>query len=360
MNDPSPAAAPFLFVTCQAGAEPPLKQELAGRWPEFRFAYSRPGFLTFKLPLDHALAEDFDLESVFARAYGFSLGEATGDTPETRAAEVWRLAAGREFARLHVWPRDEHPAGDHGFQPGLNDASRAVDAAIRAAAPVPMDPVTSPRLGERVLDVIQIRPEQWWVGFHAHGRGHLPWPGGLSSMELPAHAVSRAYLKACEALEWSRLPIARGDVCAELGASPGGASQALLDRGLSVLGIDPANIDPIVLANPKFTHLRKRSHEVRKREFRKVRWLLADMNVAPQYTLDAVEEIVKHEETNLRGLLLTLKLPEWKLAEDMPAWRERVKSWGFTKIAIRQLSNHRQELALAAWHGRAGREPRGR
>lgn len=350
MNDPTSSPA-FLFVTCQAGAEAPLKQQVASRWPEHRFAYSRPGFVTFKLPPAAPLAEDFDLESPLARAYGFSLGEVAAETLEARASAVWRLAAGRDFARLHVWPRDERPAGDHGYQPGHTPASREAEAALRAAAPSPVSEVSAPRAGERVLDVVLMREDQWWAGFHQHGAGHLPWPGGLSSLELPAHAVSRAYLKAAEALEWSGLPVSSGDTCAELGASPGGASQALLDRGLEVLGIDPAEIHPAVLAHPKFTHLRKRSHEVRRRDFRKVRWLLADMNVAPQYTLDAVEDIVRHPETNIRGVLLTLKLPEWKLLEDAPAWVERVRGWGYGQVALRQLGHHRQELALAGQRG---------
>ena len=43
----------FLFVTCQAGAERAVKAELARRWPDFRLAFSRKGFLTFKLPEEH-------------------------------------------------------------------------------------------------------------------------------------------------------------------------------------------------------------------------------------------------------------------------------------------------------------------
>ena len=80
-----------------------------------------------------------------------------------------------------------------------------------------------------------------------------------------------------------------------------------------VTGIDPAEMAPAVLEHPHFTHIRRRSTQVRRREFRKIRWLTADMNVAPDYTLDAVEAIVTHPQINIRGLLLTLKLPEWKL-----------------------------------------------
>ena len=35
------------------------------------------------------------------------------------------------------------------------------------------------------------------------------------------------------------------------------------------------------------------------------------MNVAPKYTLDAVESVVKHKDAAIRGMLLTLKLAEW-------------------------------------------------
>src|SRR4029078_7270775 len=101
----------FIFITCQIGAEPAVKTELARKWPAFRFAYSRPGLLTFKWPAGAALADDFDLHSVFARTYGFSLGKATGATDEQRAREVWRLATGRGFVCRHVGQRGFHEAG---------------------------------------------------------------------------------------------------------------------------------------------------------------------------------------------------------------------------------------------------------
>ena len=55
----------------------------------------------------------------------------------------------------------------------------------------------------------------------------------------------------------------------------------------------------------------------RRREFRGVKVLAADINVAPNYTLDTVETIVTHPEVRIRGLLLTLKLLDWKLADEL-------------------------------------------
>ena len=72
------------------------------------------------------------------------------------------------------------------------------------------------------------------------------------------------------------------------------------------------------------------------------------MNVAPQYTLDAVESIVAHPEVSVRGMLLTLKLLEWKLADELPAWLDRVRGWGYNLVRARQLQHNRQEVCVAA------------
>ena len=342
------AEAEFLFLTCQVGAEAAVKAELARLWPDFRFAYSRPGFLTFKLPAGHGLSEDFALGSVFARAWGFSIGKAAGDTDEARAIAAWQLLGSREVAAVHVWPRDRFAAGSRNYTPGLSDASRAAETALLAAAPASFRVARSLAKGDRVLDAVLVDDGAWWVGFHRVQGLETTWPGGFSALELPADAVSRAYIKLEEGLLWSGLPFKAGERCAEIGAAPGGAAQAVLARGLHVMGIDPAEIDPRVAEHPHFTHIRKRGSDVRRREFRKTRWLLADMNVAPQYTLDAVEAIVLHPEVDVRGLLLTLKLLEWSLADEVPDYLERIRAWGYSDVRARQLQHNRQEICVAA------------
>ena len=144
---------------------------------------------------------------------------------------------------------------------------------------------------------------------------------------------------------------------AEIGSAPGGASQALLARGLIVTGVDPAEMAPAVLNHPRFTHIRRRSMEVRRREFQKIRWLTADMNVAPEYTLDAVEAIVTHPRVNIRGMLLTLKLPQWELAANVPEYLARVQSWGYNLVQARQLQYDRREVCVAALQKPFRRKP---
>lgn len=349
-----PADSPphFLFATCQVGAERAVKGEMARLWPAFRFAYSRSGFLTFKLPPDHGLPDDFNPRSVFARSWGFSLGKTRAASEEERVREVARLGGDRRYDKLHVFERDKSPPGEHGFEPRITPAAESAEAALRSlwpadAAQLPPPPPAA-HAGDLVLDCLLVEPAEWWLGYHRAAGWTSRRPGGLSRLKLPEHAVSRAWLKMEEALRWSRLPMAADDVAAELGCSPGGSCQALLDRGVRVIGVDPAEAHPAVLANPNFRHIRKRGGDVRRGEFGAVKWLFADMNVAPRYTLDAVESIAVSRRVHLCGMLLTLKLLEWELADEVPGYLARIRSWGFPYVRARQLQHNRQEVCVVA------------
>jgi 23S rRNA (cytidine2498-2'-O)-methyltransferase len=211
--------------------------------------------------------------------------------------------------------------------------------------------------GDWVADVVLVEANQWWVGYHRARSVPSRWPGGIVSLHPPSHTVSRAWLKMEEALTWSRLPVAPGARFAEIGSSPGGASQCLLGHGFEVIGIDPAEMDAEVMADPNFTHIRRRAMQVPRKAFRKIRWLTADMNVAPTFTLDAVEAIISQPQVNVRGMLLTLKLPEWKLADEVPSYIARVRSWGYNFVQARQLAHDRREICVAALQRPFRRKP---
>lgn len=392
---------PFIFITCQAGAEGTVKQELAREWPALRFAYSRPGFLTFKLPEAIPFPDDFDLHSTFARAYGLSLGKAEGASPAERAESVWKVLGEKSFDQLHVWERDRFEPGHRDFEPGLSplatemdelirrhpaarlpgatshDSSptllpsppageglgmggqASLDAAVTLSPPPPTPPpsrgrgdansgVSDKSSAPLIADVVIVDENEWWVGCHRVHSVASGWPGGFMPGELPAHAVSRVYMKMREAIAWSGFPMRRGEKCIEIGCAPGGASQALLEQGLQVVGIDPAEVDPMVLAHPQFRYIRGRSKEVKRREFVGADWLTCDINLPPSYTLDTVEAIVTYPEVRFRGMLLTLKLAEWSFAEELPGWLKRIQSWGFRNVSARQLHYNHRELCVAA------------
>jgi 23S rRNA (cytidine2498-2'-O)-methyltransferase len=359
----SKEAAQFVFMTCHAGAESAVKEEVARTEPGWRFSYSRPGFVTFKRvgepPLDdRRLAER---HWTFAHAHGISLGRMSGESLEVLAGQVWqheavaRLTASGGFEAIHVWqinlPNDE--IDDEQY---VTPLCGAIETALRDAAPTTCGLLRSTagpswrpaRRNVRVLDIIVLSPGEWWIGYHRAVRRHERWAGGALPVSLPEHAVSRAYAKMNEALEWSDLPLAPDDECVEIGCAPGGASQALLERGLFVTGIDPAEVDPAVLAHPRFRHLKKRGRDVRRKEFEGVRWLAADMNIAPKATLDEVEAIVTQPGLAIRGMVLTLKFSDWKKSSQLPEFVSRVHDWGYREVRTRQLTSGGQEVCLVA------------
>ena len=366
---PVPLPTTFVFCTCQPGAEQPLKSEIAARRSEWRLAFSRPGFVSFESLQSQGATLDGALPT-FARTRSVSLGRVKGDSLAAAATEVWeiegvrRLIDAQELVGLHVWQRDTQLPGEGDFEPSVTplaeETKRALIEAARTAEVtdrLSMLEATVAPPGAVVLDVVLVEPDEWYVGWHRATSRSERWPGGMLPVAAPSDMVSRAYLKMEEALKWSALPASRGDVWVELGCAPGGASQALLERGFEVIGIDPAEVEEPVASHPRFTHHRKRSADVRRVEFAPAKWLAADLNVAPQYTLDAAEDVVAHPSTSLRGLVLTLKLADWNVAspELLKQYIKRVQSWGFRDVRLRQLVHNRHELCLVALHSRGQR-----
>ena len=348
--------AHFVFVTVQSGAERALKAEIAREHPELKFAFSRPGFVTFRSSED--LAKDFVLRTVFARTWGFSLGKVGGGDDSQRARDAWRLFGEQlpdELIRhLHVWQRDRVLPGDEGCDGAADELARSLGALLIENRPDNSAPriVTSPAV---IGDLVFVERDEWWLGWHRESTPETRWPGGVPPIALPPRMISRAYLKIVEALEWSELPIRPGDRCIEIGSAPGGSCLALLGRGLLVTGIDPAEMDPEVLAHPNFTHIRAIARNVKRGLFRECRWLIMDANVAPNYTLDTLDGVLTQGGARPEGLVLTLKLTDPALAGRLPAIAERIRRYGYRRVRMRQLAYNRQEVCAVADQAIAGK-----
>jgi 23S rRNA (cytidine2498-2'-O)-methyltransferase len=355
------SAPQYLLCVCQRGAEAALKREIAQQWPEFRFSYSRPGFVTFRLPEATSWAADFDLHSVFARTYALSLGKVSGRHAEQMAKDVWDVAGKLPADHLHVWQRDVRLPGERGFDPGITPLAQEIATTLAAQRPTPSGTTTNlvlnrkAKVGQSILDCVLVEPGEWWLGHHIAATMPSRYPGGVCVIDPPLDAINRANWKMHEALNWSQLPINKGDRFVELGSAPGGSCQALLSRGLRVVGIDPADMDESVLAHSNFTHLRMRAADVPRRTLNGVRWLSIDTNVAPRHTLDTVESLVNHAEVNIRGMLVTLKFPDWSLAAEIPDYLDRIRAWGYRYVRARQLALNRREICIAAMRMRSMR-----
>ncbi len=309
-------------------------------------------------PLD--LAWQWSEKSVFARSAALSLGMFEAKTQEEVVETAWKLVSDHRFYinRIHAYRRDPFLPGEKNFEPGQTPELIELHRKLLAAAPnrkflgFASEDVSHPALlGETVLDVVEIDPGRYFAGIHRIQEGssiQAYYPGGVMPIVLPDGAVSRAWLKFEEGLRWGGFPIGQHSQCLDIGAAPGGGSQALLARGATVLGVDPAEMDPTVANHRNFTHIRGRMNQTRRAQYKDVRWVIADMNVAPGYTLDVLEDLISRRGVKIRGMLFTLKMFQWELARHLPGNADRVRRWGFDEVRIKQLAFNRREVMVAA------------
>lgn len=336
----------FVFAASNPGFEKYCKAEFLEQFPEARFSYSRPGFLTFRLN-----RPDFSRINglMLVRTSGRSLGKILVDDDQscTLAAEsLAEVVNSLGIRDVHFWNRslgigkpmpvctvDDEPFRNRVLEL-LPSGKFSVNRYVRK--------------NRNVLDLIQLEPGEIWYGTHRVDSPQQAWPGGVIRFPVPDRIISRAYCKTREAMVWSRFPFRPNDCCVEIGCAPGGSAQALLEQGLKVIGIDPAEVDPGLIQHPGFTHIRKRGSEVRKKLLADARWLFADSNVAPSHTLDTVEDIVSNKHTNLRGMILTLKLADPELLNEVSGYAGRIRGMGFQYVRPRLLASNRNEICVAA------------
>ena len=347
-----PPIGDFLLATCQGGAEAALVARQQAVRPDLARGAWRRGVLTFRVPAGGAALRPNDRDGlVFARTVVHSCGQVTGSDVAQLVRSLHALAGGYAWDDVHVWLREPRVEGDPAairaaIIAGLESARRqSVPAAAHGTQP-----------GALILDCAIDGPERWWVGWHVADSPSGTWPGGIYPRSLPDGKVSRAWLKLDEAIATFALALEPGTRAVELGAAPGGACQRLLEAGLVVTGIDPALVDATVARHPNFTQWRMRARDVKLRQFRGFDWVVADMNIDPKSTLDAIERVVSAPGTPPRGIIATLKLPNWSRAAELPDWLARFAGWGYT-TRVRQLSTGGREICVVAERAAVRRRP---
>lgn len=341
----------FVFALCQRGAEVALKREAARVLPGHAPAYQRPGLVTFRTP--EPVTPEIELPLAFARASGMSLGAARDLSAAIERIEALRRDTGSERLCLHVVERElfRADAEPPGYQRGALELAHA--SALRSSVPDLFTSSDSARPGELVLSAIVASGDPWVLGLHRHRRGRCPHPGGRYPLRLPDHVPSRAYAKIEEAIRAFELPVRAGDCALELGAAPGGAALALLQRGVSVIGVDPAAMDPYALSfkgpsAARLKHIQKAMGGLERSELpQRVDWLLLDVHLAPQVALRTARKVASWFRDSLLGAVLTLKLNDWAFVDRLESFLAQAREMGLSTARAKQLLSHRQELCIA-------------
>jgi 23S rRNA (cytidine2498-2'-O)-methyltransferase len=332
-----------VFALTNAGSEKALKLEVQSMNLGWRPGYQRRGFVTFK---SESAAKPFSLSTpdapvALARRLCLSLGKG-----RTRREAVMLIA---EAVACHA----------HGSPPVMHHLRLTAGRLERVTGTDDSAP-DAPAPGQCVGTVVELSPEEFWAGLHRHTVLTSPDPGGSGFLALPEDAPSRAWLKLEEAVRFFGIRFSPRDIAVELGCAPGGVIHALLQRQVSVIGVDPARLAPVVMKHavpavpdplpgkPWVFHCRKPAALVARRDLgNRVTWFLSDMNQSPAVVLTECVRFVKMCPS-IRSALLTLKLTNLTQVVEKHRWLQSLRDRGFQNVRLQQLSVHNRELALFA------------
>jgi 23S rRNA (cytidine2498-2'-O)-methyltransferase len=124
----------------------------------------------------------------------------------------------------------------------------------------------------------------------AASRCSNPFPNGeIQFVEDRARPPSRAYLKLWEALTLIGRRPGPGEICLDLGSSPGGWSWALQQIGARVISVDKAPLAPEIGRLPGIEHRQESAFALDPRTVGPVDWLFSDVVCYPSRLLGLVE-----------------------------------------------------------------------
>jgi len=96
-----------------------------------------------------------------------------------------------------------------------------------------------------------------YVGVSFTSQNLSTWNGGMHRFKRDDSYISRAEFKLLEALSVFSIdiPALGAKTALDLGAAPGGWTKILLDRGLHVTAVDPANLSETLQGNSRLEHI---------------------------------------------------------------------------------------------------------
>ncbi|MGL5049015.1 MAG: SAM-dependent methyltransferase [Fusobacteriaceae bacterium] len=299
----------FIYTIVNPGSEKFLKEEIAIKYPNLSFAYSRPGYLTFK---DNS--GNFDSNSrlnlVFARSYGRSLGRFNPETIE-EAIEKYPHYTVHRFSLI----------------------TKEFSGEIA-------------QIGDTVLDVIEVRDGEIWLGARTIEKFCWKYPGANPHVSLPKESPSRAYLKIMEALEWVNYAFKADENALDLGSAPGGSSYALIEKGFRVWGVDNAIMSDILMDDPMFTHLKDPMQRIHDDVLpRPCDVLISDVNVLPSLNMGQIKKFTAMRPS-IHTVFYTLEIGEKISVEEILEHIQTFKYFGFKEVRATQLPSHKSEVLI--------------
>ena len=197
--------------------------------------------------------------------------------------------------------------------------------------------------------------DKGYVGISTAEENLSSWPGGARRFAQTPEQISRAEFKLLEALEVFGVTFPSQGYALDLGAAPGGWTRLLLDTGLNVVAVDPANLDPHLTKRKHLEHYRGYAENYLAEAIRKSRRFDVIVNDMRMDAREAARQLVKASLClQADGFIISvLKLPHaapginplTNLKEALKILRTQ-----FDFVQAHQLFHNRQEVTVVAAH----------
>ena len=314
---------PHLLLYCRAGFEKECAQEItavaSGMGVEgFVKAKPESGFAVF-----HAHQEAMGVERgqhidfsrlVFPRQ-AVRTGELLTDLPEAdRVTPIVNAARGLGNAFAALWIETPDTNDGKALASLTRPLTAHLEKALRRAKVVFDDEEAEER-----LHVFFVGGRAAYVGVSAVANASR-WPMGIPRLRMPSGAPSRSTMKLAEALVElvGERRFEPGTTAVDLGASPGGWTYQLVQRGFMVTAVDNGPMDAALLESGQVRHRREDGFHYRPPE--PVEWMVCDMVESPAKIARLVGKWVA--EGWCRETVFNLKLPMKKRWEELQRCRE--------------------------------------
>ncbi|WP_340023915.1 SAM-dependent methyltransferase [Paenibacillus sp. FSL K6-1096] len=170
------------------------------------------------------------------------------------------------------------------------------------------------------------------------------WNGGMIRFRKEDGQISRAKFKLMEAEKEFGIPFSSFRNALDIGASPGGWTSFLLERGLKVTAVDPALMHESLRSHPGLKILRKNAGEVKFRE-NEFDLLVCDMSWSPKLMAKLVTGLL-YSLSPGGTAVVTVKLMHKK---PMAVIKEIIAMFEGERMQIqraKQLFHNRDEITL--------------
>jgi len=185
--------------------------------------------------------------------------------------------------------------------------------------------------------------EQLYIGFATPAQMLSDWPGGAVRFQREENQISRAKFKLLEAERTFGLHYEQFRHALDVGAAPGGWTSLLLERGLQVTAIDPANMHELLRNHPNLVHHKKNASDVTLQSHH-YDLLVCDMSWSPML----MSKLVLDLEYALKDgavAVITIKLMHKKPLQTIREVIERLEQ-KFSLLKAKQLFHNREEITL--------------